>query len=133
MNTIKNRLGPTALLRIFLGIVFLAAGTYRIFNWHQAVLELSKLNLNSAYLLILMIIIEVVGGLFLIFNIKTKKVLLIFIIFIILALISAFISDGKDIILKVGDLFTFSTTPTDVFLHFTYLIILVYLFNKKGN
>jgi uncharacterized membrane protein YphA (DoxX/SURF4 family) len=118
---------PVVLLRLFLGAVFLSAGIYRIFNWHQAVLEFSGLNINSAYLIILTIILEVFGGLLLIFNIKTKKVLLAFIIFIFFALAAAFFNFGGDIISKSGELFFFNPTPTDVFLHFTYLIILIYL------
>jgi len=133
MDIIKNKFWASALLRLFLGIIFLSAGLYRIFNWQQAVLEFSKLNLNSSYLIALMIILEIAGGLFLIFNIKTKKVLLVFIVFIVFALTGAFLSAGKDIILKSGELFIFSPTPTDVFLHFTYLIILIYLLNKKGD
>jgi uncharacterized membrane protein YphA (DoxX/SURF4 family) len=129
----KNYFKPVALLRLFLGLVFVSAGIYRIFNWQAAVLEIHKLNLNSVYLSIFLIAIEIIGGLLLIFNIKTKKVLLVFIIFIIIALVSAFLANGKDIISKSGELFTFSPTPTDVFLHFTYLIILIYLLIKKEN
>lgn len=125
---------PIVLLRLFLGLVFLSAGIYRIFNWHQAVLEFSGLNINSDYLIILTIILEVFGGLLLILNIKTKKVLLAFIIFIFFALAAAFLNSGRDIISKSGELFFFNPTPTDVFLHFTYLIILIYLFfGKKGD
>jgi uncharacterized membrane protein YphA (DoxX/SURF4 family) len=129
----KINLEPKTLLKLFLGLVFVSAGLYRIFNWQSAILELSELNLNSIYLLIFIIALEIIGGLFLIFNIQAKKVLLVFIIFIIIALISAFLVNGKDIISNLGQLFTFSPTSTDVFLHFTYLIILLYLFGKKEN
>ncbi len=122
-----KKFNATNLLRLFLGLVFISAGLYRIFNWQQAALEFSKLHLNSVYLIALTVALEIVGGLFLIFNIKTKKVLLIFIIFILLALIGAFLVAGKDIILKSGELFAFDLTSTDVFLHFTYLIILLIL------
>jgi uncharacterized membrane protein YphA (DoxX/SURF4 family) len=128
-----NNLKPITLLRLFLGLVFISAGVYRIFNWQSAALELSRLNLSSAYLSAFIIALEIIGGLFLIFNIQAKKVLLVFIIFIVFALISAFFAAGRDIISKFGELFIFSSTPTDVFLHFTYLIILVYLLSKKEN
>jgi len=119
------------LLRLFLGLTFLSAGIYRIFNWNQAVSEFSKLGLGiSWYLIILTIALEIIGGLFLIFNIKTKKVLLALIIFIVIALISAFLTNGKDIISRIGELFVFNPSPTDTFLHFAYLIILIYLFKK---
>jgi len=110
----------------------LSAGIYRIFNWHQAVLEFSRFGISSAYyLIILMIILEVAGGLLLILNIRTKEILLAFIVFIIIALISAFLVNGREIVSGLGELFTFNPSPTDSFLHFTYLIILIYLFNKK--
>jgi uncharacterized membrane protein YphA (DoxX/SURF4 family) len=118
------------LLRLFLGLTFLTAGIYRIFNWQQTTAEFSNLHLNFAYLSVLTIILEIAGGLLLIFNIKTKKVLLIFVVFILLALASAFFANGKNIISGFGELFFFSPTPTDVFLHFTYLIILIYLLFK---
>jgi len=127
-----NNMQNSFLLRLFLGLTFLSAGVYRIFNWHQAVVEFSRFGLSSAsYLIALTIILEIIGGLFLLFNIKTKKVLLVFIIFIIIALISALLVNGNNIISGLGELFTFNPTPTDTFLHFTYLILLVYLFNKK--
>ena len=127
----KNNFEPTGLLRLFLGLVFVSAGLFRIFNWQSATLELSRLNLSSAYLSAFIIALEIIGGLLLIFNIKTKKVLLIFITFIVFALIGAFLSAGKDIILNAGELFVFTPTPTDVFLHFTYLVIIIYLFLFK--
>jgi uncharacterized membrane protein YphA (DoxX/SURF4 family) len=128
MNIVKNNLKQTSFLRLFLGIIFFSAGIYRLFNWQQAVLEFSKLNLNSVYLMSLTITLEIIGGIFLIFNIKTKKVLLTFIVFILLALISSFLVSGQDLINNAKELFSFDSNPTDVFLHFTYLIVLIYLF-----
>jgi len=122
------------LLIIFLGLTFLSAGIFRIFNWNQAILELSGLNLSTApYLIVLIIALEVIGGLLLIFNIKTKEVLLTFSIFILIAILIAFNANGNNIIANFKELFTFSPTPTDVFLHFTYLVILIYLLGKKEN
>lgn len=122
------------LLRLFLGLTFLSAGIYRIFNWQQAVIEFSRFGLGSAYyLIVLMIILEIVGGLMLIFDVKTKEILLIFIIFIIISLISALLVNGNNILSGLGELFTFDLTPTDLFLHFTYLIILVYLFRERDK
>jgi len=121
------------LLRIFLGLVFLSAGLYRIFNWPMTILELSKLNLNSVYLAIFIIALEITTGLFLIFNIKTKKVLISLIIFLTITLIWALIISGKNLINNASELFTFHLTPTDFFLHLTYLIILIYLISKNQN
>ena len=122
-----KKLEATDLLRLFLGLVFISAGLYRIFNWQQAIWELSKLNLNFAWLSIFLILLEIIGGLLLIFNIKTKKVLLIFAAFLALTLIWALIISDKSLLGNASELFTFDLTPTDFFLHFTYLIMLAYL------
>lgn len=116
------------LLRLFLGLIFVSAGLYRIFNWQGAILELSKLNLNSVYLSVFIVAMEIIGGLLLIFNVKTKKVLIVFIIFLALTLVWALIISGKSLLGNAFELFTFNLTPTDFFLHFTYLIMLIYLF-----
>ncbi|MEI7424725.1 MAG: DoxX family protein [Candidatus Staskawiczbacteria bacterium] len=128
----KINFKPNNLLRIFLGLVFTSAGLYRIFNWQSAILELPKLNLNSVYLSIFIITLEIIGGLLLIFNIKTKKVLLGFIVFLTITLIWALIISGKSLLGGISELFTFDLNPTDFFLHFTYLIILIYLLTKKS-
>ncbi len=127
----RINLKPNNLLRIFLGLIFTSAGIYRIFNWQTAILEISKLNLDSVYLAIFIIALELVGGLFLIFNVKTKKVLIGFIIFLAITLIWALIISGKSLLGNIAELFTFQLTPTDFFLHLTYLIILLYLLIKK--
>jgi uncharacterized membrane protein YphA (DoxX/SURF4 family) len=127
----KNNLESNFLLRLFLGLTFISAGLYRIFNWQQSILELSRLNLNYAFLPVLIIALEIIGGFLLIFNVKTKEVLLVFTVFILLALAAAFLAAGQSIISGIGELFVFSPVPTDIFLHFTYLIILIYLFADK--
>lgn len=131
MLQLYNMIKTNNLLRIFLGLVFLSAGIYRIFNWQQAVLEISNLHVPfTAFLAILVITLEIAGGVLLILNFQTKKVALAFSIFIALALILAFLSNGQEIINNIGKLFTFQAEPTDFFLHFTYLIILLFIASK---
>jgi len=129
MNNISFK--PTSLLRIFLGLVFVSAGLFRIFNWQMAVAELSRLNIYSPYLSIFIILLEIIGGLLLIFNIKTKNALAGFITFLVFTLIWALVVSGKSLLGNASELLTFHLTPTDFFLHFTYLIILIYLFSTK--
>lgn len=122
------------LLRIFLGSVFLSAGVYRIFNWNQALKEFSRFPPYLVYFLIIFtVILEIIGGLCFIFNIKIKKISLFLIIFMVMALSEAIITSGKDMILKSGELFAFDLTPTDFFLHFTYLIILIFFWSQKKS
>lgn len=135
MNTIKN-FTSTALLRLFLGLVFVSAGLYKIFNWQQSLIEISNLNLSFPYIIsVIVVILEIIGGLFLIFNIQTKKVLLVFAGFLSLALLWTIIISWEGLLSNAGILFAFRADPTDFFLHFTYLIILIYLLSelKRSN
>ena len=118
----------TDILRIFLGLVFLSAGIFRIFNWQQAILELSNLKLETVFLPILLVILEIGTGIFLILNFKTKKALSVLIIFLGFALVWTLANYGKTLISNSYELFTFQANPTDFFLHLTYLAIIIYLF-----
>ena len=115
-------------LKLFLGLVFLSAGIYRVFNIQAAIKEFSIFPEPLIYpFIIFTIIIEILGGVLLLLNKKTKIVAIAFSLFIIFAIISAFIISGKEIVSNSSELFSFDTNPTDVFMHFTYLIILIYI------
>lgn len=116
------------ILRIFLGVVFLSAGIYRIFNWQQAVSEFSNLKLESIYLPILSVAFEIIAGFLLILSIKTKKVLMLLTVFLSFTLFWTLIFYSKELIANSNELFIFNITPTDFFLHLTYLIIVIFLF-----
>jgi len=129
---IKNKLMPISLLKLFLGLVFLSAGIYRIFNWQSAISEISNLNIIFPSIIsAIVVILEIIGGIFLIFNIQTKKTLLTFVTFLAITLFWTLIISWKSLINNAGILFTFRANPTDFFLHFTYLIILIYLLYNK--
>ncbi|MBI2054164.1 MAG: DoxX family protein [Candidatus Staskawiczbacteria bacterium] len=131
MFKIKNKINPVYLLRLFLGLVFLSAGIYRIFNWEKAILEFSQIAIFSVlpyYALIFTVALEIIGGLLLIFRKKARLVLFVFIVFLVIALSAMIMNNGKELLSNAGELFSFDATPTDVFLHFTYLVILTYLF-----
>ncbi len=128
----KSNIKVNSFLRFFLGLIFISAGLYRVFNWQDAVLELSNLNLTtSSYLIWLIIGLEIIGGLFLILNIKIKKTLLILIIFLTCAIALALIFNGNSIFVNLKELFIFNPTPTDTFLHLIYLGVLFYIFKKR--
>lgn len=130
----KINFESTVLLRLFLGLVFLSAGLYRVFNWQIAQTEMSGLNINIPYLSVLIVVLEIIGGLFLILNYKTRITLSIFTLFLSLTLIYSLLVYGKNIIGGASELFIFSPNPTDFFLHLTYLFILISLvIPKKTN
>jgi len=130
MLNIKN-IKLDDLPRIFLGLVFLSAGIYRVFNWQEAVLEILNLNLPFAEFISLFVMaLEIIGGTLLMLNFKTKKIALIFSLFIVLALAFALFSSWQAIINDAGKLFTFQAESTDFFLHLTYLLILLFIAKK---
>lgn len=111
-----------------MGLIFLSAGLFRIFNWQQAILEFSMLGINYTWLIIFTIVLEIIAGLLLIFDIEIKKVLLVLIAFLAATLLWALMIYGRSLIDNANELFSLDATPTDWFLHFTYLIIMAYLF-----
>ncbi len=121
--------GPIFILRIFLGLVFLSAGLYRAFHVERALLEFGNIVSGSLIypLIYLVIILEIIGGLFLIFNFKTRTTTLVFFIFILLVIVESLIFSRQEIVSGFGELFFYNTNATDFFLHITYLIILSYL------
>lgn len=126
LNIIRN---PLYLLKLFLGLVFLSAGFYRIFNINLAVKEFSMFPIGLIYpLLTFTIILEITGGLLLILNKKIKLISAIFSAFIIIAVVSGIATSGGQIFSNISELFFFHANPTDIFLHLTYLIVLIYLF-----
>lgn len=119
------------LLKTFLGLIFLSAGIFRIFNWETAILEITNLKLPfPAIISLAVVILEIIGGLFLIFNIQTKKTALTLSSFLFLALLWTFLNFSEGLISGSKLLFSFRADPTDFFLHITYLVILVSLVFK---
>ncbi|MHB8903562.1 MAG: DoxX family protein [Patescibacteria group bacterium] len=132
---LKNKkiiLTQSDLLRILMGLVFITAGLFRIFYGFEAVQELRLLNLPS-FLACPLIVLEIIGGLLLIFNKYLKIVLVVLIIFLIGALLNAIFLNGINLFYQAGELFVFNLTPTDFFLHFVFLIILISLLIGRKN
>jgi hypothetical protein len=50
---------------------------------------------------------------------------------LLVALGGALLSNGYNIIAQAGELFIFDATPTDFFMHFVFLVILIFLFRSK--
>jgi uncharacterized membrane protein YphA (DoxX/SURF4 family) len=130
MSLKKIIAGEDSLLRLLLALIFISAGLFRIFNSAAATTELARLNL-PAFFTWFILIIEIGGGLLLLCGKFVKQVSIIFILFLIFALTTALVVNGHNIISQAGELFVFDAVPTDFFLHFVFLIILVYLFRGK--
>ncbi len=134
MNT-KTKIEPLSILRIFLGLVFLSAGIYRVFFFDAAQQEFLLLQTPS-FFIIPLIIFEIVCGGLLLLDKYTRYVLIACISFLSLALVLGFVVQGGSIIKGMGELFVFDPTPTDVFLHVTFLTIMIAVYvslNPRDN
>ncbi|MEW5897100.1 MAG: DoxX family protein [Nanoarchaeota archaeon] len=121
---------PFLALRILMGVIFLSAGMYRLFNYAAGIKELTALNFPAfsiAPLTALLIIFEIACGLMLLFNRYVKIVLSALVLFLAVAIGTALASNGAAIILQAGELFVFNANATDVMLHIVFLVILVVL------
>ena len=125
MKWIKNGID---LVRILLGIVFLSAAVYRLFNYDAGINELSGFSVE--FLLIPMIILELSIGILLLINKGVRLAAITASIFLILAIVMGFVNNGKNIVSNLGELFVFNANPTDILLHIIYLAVLIFLFKK---
>jgi len=114
------------ILRIFLGLVFLSAGVFRIFNPGLAETEMISLHFPVFFSWVV-IVLEIVGGLCLLFNRYVKKTLILFSVFLVVASILALVTSGKELVSNLSELFIYNLNPTDFFLHVTFLIIIITL------
>ena len=131
MISVNFKKSPENLLRILIALTFLSAGIFRVINPSFASLELKNLYLPAFFSLPL-IFLEIGGGAYLLTRGKYyRQVLLIFIIFLIFALTNALRVDFVGLVKNVSELFVFNLTPTDFFLHFVLLVVLLFLFLKK--
>jgi len=109
-----------------MGLVFLSAGSYRLFVPEAAWVEMANLKMSDTLALPLMVF-EMLLGLALIFNRYVKAVSIILIVFLLGALGRALMLAGDSFWLGLGELFVFDVTPTDFFLHLVFIIILLFL------
>lgn len=124
------------LLQWFMALVFLSAGIYRIFSFSDAVREFSQISQNfSIVLLIATITIEIAAGILLILRAYTKQVAWVLTVFLGMAITVTLARSWENILPKLSELFYLDSTPTDIFLHFTYIIILasIILFHTKNT
>lgn len=116
---------------ILLGIVFISAGLYRIFNYGVGVKEFQELKTSQIFLP-LTIILELVLGTLLVLNKKVNFVLKSLLIFLGTAITIGVITNFKSIFSNINELFTFQANPTDILLHISYgVIILLILLRRK--
>lgn len=124
LDVIKN---PSVLLRVMMGGVFVSAGLFRLFVPQAALDEMVNLSL-PAILVFPITAFEIAMGFSLILNRYIKYTSAALIIFLFIALVKGLVIGGGGLWLSAGELFVFNTTPTDVFMHLVFLVVLVFLF-----
>ncbi|PIN76034.1 hypothetical protein COV18_01265 [Candidatus Woesearchaeota archaeon CG10_big_fil_rev_8_21_14_0_10_37_12] len=133
----KNKGHAPTVLRIFFGVAFLVAGLDKILGLSMArgMFEgLFGAGLGAP-LLYLAIIIEVLGGLALLFNYKTPLVSLVLAVFILVALISTFkLGDAPNVIASLREILVMNTGGGNTAVNFAYLAGLLSLaFASSGK
>ena len=122
----KDKIKP---VRIILGLIFISAAIFRIFNYSVGIEELSRLNMPSMGL-IPMIIFELAIGAMFISGYKVKLAALLTSLFLAFGLVIALIANFTGILSNIWELFVFDANPTDMLLHTIYLVILIYIFKR---
>ena len=129
LKILKN-IKPLQFAQICMGFIFLLAALFRVFFPNVAKTEMQSFNIPY-FFLIPLIACEVFCGLCLIFNKYVKFALISMIVLMIFSLLLA-LYKYPNLILNISELFVFNPTPTDILLHFIYLIILIFIFRFKN-
>lgn len=132
----KLRENPLALLRVGLGLVFLAAGLHRIFFFQLAVDNFAWLGLQPATALVIATIaIEFFVATCYLLERKVALASGTLIALLVVAVGISLLKAGASFTQNINELFVLTATPTNIFLHFTYLfcvvVVLLSVLGKK--
>lgn len=120
---------------MFLGIIFLSAGLFRIFDYPAAQLEVNGLQLPIAAS-VLVIILELAIAICFLTNRYVKYASLVAALFLMVPISISFFLYSEMLYSQFSDLFVFNATATDVVLHLVFLVLVVLIFvteRKKGD
>ena len=119
------------ILEKFIGLVFLLAGTHRIFLKEQREYEAYTLLKLPKYTDYVIMIMEIVAGCIILFNLPGKKYgLWTVTVGAIIGTALLLVNNFEKILSTYSDLFTLKESSLSVCVHLTYIIILVYLLGK---
>ena len=111
----------------FLGLVFLMAGLHRIYYKTQREEEMNILLKLPKYTDFLIMLIEISAGILLIMDCYVINVLYILLIMTSLGLLLLLYNHYEKILNTYNELFTLKADSLSVFLHITYIIIMIYI------
>lgn len=124
------------LLRFFLGVVFVSAGIYRIFNIDHGFQEIAYFGFSGKFaiiMIIFIILLEIIFGIFLLLNKYLKITIISLMFFLIIAFFILILRNFNFIWENLSELFIFNPTPTDIVLHICFFIMLMMLYNSYKN
>lgn len=121
------------LLRWLMALVFISAGLFRVFNYSYSQVEMTLLKLPEFFIWFILFFEIFAGVLLIVKKIWVKKILIALIAFLGLSLGWALVINGQEIIQSYQELFVFDLTPTDFFLHFVFLIILLSILKQQRS
>lgn len=120
------------ILEKYIGLVFVLAGIHRVLLKSRREYEayvLLKMPNGTDYLIIM---IEIICGIIILFNLpKKREALIVVTLLASIGIIILLINNFDDILKTYDDLFTLHKNSLSVCLHLTYIIILIYLIYKK--
>lgn len=119
-------------IRIILGIVFLSAGVVRLCNSWLIEMEMSNLHLPFWIGYFVIIFEIIVWTCFLIWK-YVKIALYLTAAFLGVAIINSIIINYSNILNSINELFIFDPTPTDVWLHAIYLMLIWFLLSNYNK
>jgi uncharacterized membrane protein YphA (DoxX/SURF4 family) len=119
-------------LRLIMGMVFILAASFRLLFPSQAGAELAGLGLPGLMTWII-VLIELIVGVMLLVDYRVQVAAWIGIAFLGLALLWAFTHGFRQILDSVSDLFVFDIDPTDILLHFMYIILLAIILHRTKH
>ncbi|MBI4438862.1 DoxX family membrane protein [Candidatus Woesearchaeota archaeon] len=116
--------------RVFLGIVFLGAGIYRVFFFDDAKNEMAALGLPW-FLAVVVIFLEIVGGTMLVADRKPNVAAGFLGFMILLGIAAGLLSRWDSIFGGLRELFTFNATPVSMLLHVAFIVMLAGIALRK--
>tara|TARA_B100001971_G_scaffold204481_1_gene220680 strand:+ start:237 stop:671 length:435 start_codon:yes stop_codon:yes gene_type:complete len=127
---------PVSLLRIVLGLVFLSAGLQKAFFFQEAYENFLDLGINFITpLLIITISLQIIAGILLIINKYVVPAAFAIGLLLLVGVTMSILKAGYSLVENINELFILTYTPTNIFLHITYLIgvITILLVGIKEN
>jgi uncharacterized membrane protein YphA (DoxX/SURF4 family) len=127
MNETVNKSFMSKAAQIGLGIAFLSAALFRIFNFPAAQREMGSLSLPGGASVIVILFELVIAASFL-SNRFVKPAALLAAVFLAVPIGLSLTLYARDLCSQLADLFTFDATVTDIVLHLIFLVLLVFIY-----